>query len=86
MSDSQGDDRLAAGQRITPTLGERRVRLDFNPAGGDVHFLKRLSAELIDRCEAMKAGASGEKTRCAALAQTAFEEAAMWAVKAATAE
>lgn len=65
-----------------PTLGEKRVRTNFNPSElGDVGAIKRKTAELIDLCETLKA----KDPRLAALAQTAYEEAAMWAVKAATA-
>jgi hypothetical protein len=68
------------------TIGEERVRVKFNPsASGLVDEIKQASARLIDLCEKIKeskpAGA-----RNAALAQTAYEEAAMWAVKAATAD
>lgn len=64
------------------TLGDKRVRAQFNPDGNSlVNEIKKRSAELIDLCETLK-----EKDgRLAALAQTAYEEAAMWAVKAATA-
>jgi hypothetical protein len=63
------------------SVGEDRVRLDFNP-GGDktVTEIKTLAAELIDLCETMK----GKDPRLVALAMTAFEEGAMWAVKACT--
>jgi hypothetical protein len=65
------------------SVGERRVRVSFNPSGdSEVELIKRKAAELIDFCEALK----GHNGRLAALAQTAFEEGAMWAVKAATAE
>lgn len=68
------------------TIGEDRVRTKFNPsANGTVDQIKQKSAELIDICDKMKDGATSEKARCCALAQTAYEEAAMWAVKAATA-
>lgn len=64
------------------TLGEQRVRMTFNPSdNADVDALKAKTAELIDMCEALKR----KDGRLAALAQTAYEEAAMWAVKAATA-
>ena len=64
------------------TLGEQRVRKSFNPSANDtVEAIKAKSAELIDLCEGLKA----KEPRLAALAQTAYEEAAMWAVKAATA-
>lgn len=64
------------------TVGEQRVRTTFNPsASGEVDQIKQKTAELIDLCEALK----GKDGRLSALAQTAYEEAAMWAVKAATA-
>lgn len=82
------------------TLGEKRVRADFNTTGSDVvGTIKNKSAELIDLLQAIRADEvsktydkspeqlqieSGEKLRLIALAQTAYEEAAMWAVKAAT--
>jgi hypothetical protein len=63
------------------SVGEQRVRVSFNPSAiDDVDLLKQ--KELIDLCERLK----GRNGRLAALAQTAFEEGAMWAVKAATAE
>lgn len=64
------------------TVGEQRVRTTFNPsANGVVDQIKQKSAELIDLCETLKA----KDLRLAALAQTHYEDAAMWAVKAATA-
>ena len=64
------------------SIGEQRVRVEFNPsANGMVDQLKQKSAELINLCEELKA----KDPRLASLAQTSFEEAAMWAVKAATA-
>lgn len=69
------------------TLGERRVRLSFNPSSNDlVTKIKRQAADLIDLCETMRPDADGEKARLIALAQTDIEVAAMHAVKAATAE
>lgn len=66
---------------IEQTLGEKRVRASFNPsAENDVDFIKARTAELIDFCEGLK----GKDARLSALAQTALEEAAMWAVKLAT--
>jgi hypothetical protein len=63
------------------SLGAQRVRETFNPSGDDmVTKLKRYTADLIDLCEELKQ----LEPRLAALAQTAYEEAAMWAVKAAT--
>lgn len=64
------------------SIGEDRVRTKFNPSADSiVDQIKQKSAELIDICEQLKA----KDGRLAALAQTAYEEAAMWAVKAATA-
>ena len=64
-----------------PTIGEQRVRTTFNPgANSDVDIIKNKYAELIDLCEKLKS----KDPRLASLAQTAYEEAAMWAVKAAT--
>lgn len=64
------------------TIGELRVRTEFNPSAAHVvDQIKQKSAELINLCEELKRN----DERLAALAQTAYEEAAMWAVKAATA-
>lgn len=64
------------------TLGEARVRTEFNVTNNStIDLIKQKSAELINICETLK-----EKDgRLASLAQTSYEEAAMWAVKAATA-
>ena len=73
------------GQKVEeqPTLGQTRVRIEFNPSGTDeVTSIKVRTAELIDSCEYLKQ--HGKDGRLCALAQTAYEEAAMWAVKAAT--
>lgn len=83
------------------SVGELRVGADFNANDSDVVAqIKRKSAELINLCQAMRNDEAvavpnetrdafhqrcGEKLRLIALAQTAYEEAAMWAVKAATA-
>jgi hypothetical protein len=75
------------------SLGASRVRESFNPSGNEmVDKIKRYTADLIDLCEEIKEAYSAyadhppnsEAIRCAALAQTAYEEAAMWAVKATT--
>ncbi len=64
------------------TIGEQRVRTEFNPAQSDtVSQIKQKTAELINLCEELKA----KDGRLASLAQTTYEEAGMWAVKAATA-
>lgn len=85
-------------EKAPQTLGEKRVKVDFNVTNNDVvHQIKVKSAELIDLLQAMKneeasktydktpdvmQDTSGEKFRLIALAQTTYEEAAMWAVKA----
>src|SRR5262249_2943876 len=69
------------------TLGEERVRVSFNPSGDSaVEEIKQLTAALIDKCgEARGLGTvPTEEARLWSLAMTAYEEAAMWAVKAAT--
>lgn len=67
------------------TIGELRVRATFNPSENtDVDVIKQKTAELINLCEALKTQNPSEKSRLIALAQTSYEEAAMWAVKAAT--
>ena len=82
------------------TLGEQRIRTTFNPSNdGIVDQIKQKSAALIDLMQGIKndevsktydktpedlKAQSGEKLRLIALAQTAYEEAAMWAVKAVT--
>jgi hypothetical protein len=66
---------------VEKTVGELRVRTDFNVSGNDtVTLLKEEIAKLINLVETLK----GKDARLASLAQTAYEEAAMWAVKAAT--
>jgi len=64
------------------TIGEQRVRTQFNPSQDSiVDQIKQKTAELINLVETLK-----EKDgRLVSLALTSYEEAAMWAVKAATA-
>ena len=69
------------------SLGEDRVRIKFNPSDNSlVSQIKQRSAELIDLCEQARIAGSADKEpqRLWALAQTHYEDAAMWAVKAAT--
>lgn len=75
------------------TKGEYRVGISFNPSKDDtVMCIKRAAADLIDLIEAvgMEGVAPGgvasnpEVIRLKSLAQTAIEDGAMWAVKAAT--
>lgn len=64
------------------TVGESRVRTTFNPSHDSIVYqIKQKTAELINLCEELK----DKDGRLASLAQTSYEEAAMWAVKAATA-
>lgn len=64
------------------SIGEDRVRTSFNPSADTlVDQIKQQTAVLINTCEQLKA----RDARLASLAQTTYEEAAMWAVKAATA-
>lgn len=87
-------------ETVTPkSVGERRIRTDFNVSGIDmVTIIKKQAAELIDLLEAQRVALrTGDthlleehlkataKNRLISLAQTSIEEAAMWAVKAATA-
>lgn len=63
------------------TIGEMRVRIDFNVTNNDnVTKIKQGTAELINLVEELKL----KDPRLASLAQTSYEEAAMWAVKLAT--
>ncbi len=63
------------------TKGEQIVRIQFNPSANDVvSEIKQKTAELINLCEGIK----DKDGRLASLAVTAYEQAAMWAVKCAT--
>lgn len=69
------------------SIGEDRVRIKFNPSdNSSVAQIKQKSAELINLCEELRNAGSADKEqqRLWALAQTHYEDAAMWAVKAAT--
>jgi len=74
---------------MSQTLGQIRVKAEFNPAKNDlVDQLKNKSAELIDLIETMRGAGSqeekvsGEKHRLIAISQTEIETACMYAVKA----
>jgi len=68
------------------SLGQQRVRSTFNPSGNAaVDQLKKLAADFIDSCELLKETGNNEKNRSLAIAQTHAEDAAMHAVKGATA-
>lgn len=76
------------------TLGQIRIRPEFNPGGNEcVQLIKDKSCELIDSLEFQLDEKLGfeknavkdmERTRLTRLAQTHYEMAAMWAVKAVT--
>ena len=73
------------------TKGEYRVGITFNPSNDDiVGKIKRAAADLIDLIDSIEEHPAqldmrfSEIKRLKALAQTAIEDAAMWAVKAAT--
>jgi len=73
------------------TKGEYRVGINFNPSNdARVDTIKELAAALIDLIEMipevdyMTEPGKSERSRLKALAQTHVEDAAMWAVKAAT--
>jgi hypothetical protein len=66
------------------SFGEDRVR----PRDGESDLVKEIkqdTAALIDLCQ-LQLDRDAERLRLWVLAMTAYEEAAMWAVKAATAE
>ena len=72
------------------TIGERRVRIDFNVSGETaIDEIKSKTADLINivkACPIERHCEPGESARLQALAMTAYEEAAMWAVKMVTAD
>ena len=66
------------------TIGEYRVGITFNPSGDStVNEIKTAAAALIDLVDGINAP-DQEIVRLKALAMTHIEDAAMWAVKAAT--
>ena len=68
------------------TTGEARIRTKFNPGNNpQVTEIKTRCSELIDLIERIYDGDDHpEAERLKSLAMTSIEEAAMWAVKAAT--
>ena len=68
-----------------PTEGEWRVGVDFNPSGNpQVADIKGRVASLIDDLQLIANDREHPGARCAAMACTELESAAMWAVKAVT--
>jgi hypothetical protein len=92
MTQSVGGLAQASASKPNPdgmSLGARRVRESFNPSKDNtVDKIKRYTADLIDLVEDLRdlhGGVLGaEQARLVSLAQTHYEDAAMWAVKAAT--
>jgi hypothetical protein len=75
------------------TLGEKRVRVEFNPSKGEIiQDIKQATATLIDLLEGFRLSEPADSTpnpelqRLISIAQTEYENAAMWAVKAVTTE
>lgn len=72
------------------TTGEYRVGITFNPGGNEmVNRIKQAAADLIDLVESIPkpendVATTNEIGRLKSLAMTHIEDAAMWAVKAAT--
>lgn len=67
------------------TEGEYRVGVTFNPGGLQaVNTIKAKAAELIDLLADIAADRDHPGARCAAIAMTEIESAAMWGVKALT--
>jgi len=65
------------------SFGEKVVRTKFNPSNvGNVNFFKDSTAKILNVIDENR----DLDPRLAALAITAYEEAAMWAVKLATAK
>lgn len=67
------------------TEGQYRVGVSFNPSqSAEVDDIKRRVAELIDTLNGIASNREHPGARCAAIAMTELESAAMWAVKAIT--
>lgn len=83
MTAAQGDSAPEKSE-VDWTFGEERVRYDFNPDQSIVvDQIKGQTAALIDLLQELK-DEHALDARLVALAQTAYEQASMWAVKAAT--
>ncbi|OBQ59592.1 hypothetical protein EFV37_22060 [Mesorhizobium loti] len=67
------------------TEGGYRVGVSFNPRGNAaVDLIKGKAAELIDILQPISENRAHPGARCASIAMTEIESAAMWAVKAVT--
>lgn len=81
---------MSKEEKIT-TVGEKRVRVTFNPSNDDyVHQLKESGAKFIDLVSSAASNPNftdeqvSEFRRLKALAMTSIEEGTMWGVKMAT--
>jgi hypothetical protein len=64
------------------TEGEYRVGISFNPSANPaVDDIKRRAADLIDTLAPIAADRDHPGARCASIAMTEIESAAMWGVK-----
>ena len=67
------------------TEGEYRVGTSFNPSGDEaVAAIKSAVASVIDAMHEIASNRDHPGARCASIAMTELESAAMWAVKAIT--
>lgn len=67
------------------TEGQYRVGVDFNPSkNAQVDEIKNAAASFIDMLAPIAAARDHPGARCASIAMTEIESAAMWAVKAVT--
>lgn len=67
------------------TEGEYRVGISFNPSGNEeVTAIKQAAANMIDMLYDISQNRDHPGSRCASIAMTEIESAAMWAVKAVT--
>lgn len=67
------------------TEGQYRVGISFNPGGNErVTQIKERAASFIDYLAEIAADRDHPGARCAAIAMTEIESAAMWAVKSVT--
>lgn len=75
----------ASGNARPMTEGEYRVGVSFNPSKSpEVDSVKQRIAALVDDLAKIASDREHPGARCAAIAMTELESAAMWAVKAYT--
>lgn len=84
MSPEEASEESFSKEALTRSAGGQRVRLSFNPSSNTtVNLIKEDTAALINLSLCFRSS-NVEQTRCAEIAAQKYEEAAMWAVKAAT--